>query len=220
MNWFYCSSVALLLSLTTLQASDKSTNSVSEPSPSPEAEQDTATSQQATDDCADLIVKGYAAEDKKDFTGAIEFYSKALKIDSESIVALLRRGICYAKIDKNLEASKDLWAAVKLQPKTLGDFEALSWLKSTCPLEIFRDGAVAVAYAEKALSISESAENYDILAAGYAEMGNFQQARQMIDRGIKYFPNSPQIPAMQEHLALYLKKKKYRENWSPDTKSK
>ena len=88
-------------------------------------------------------------------------------------------------------------------------------VRATSPLPGYRDGALAVAYAQRALKESESAENYDILAAAYAEMGEFQKARDTLEAGIKFFGDSSRLPEMQERLLLYREKKKYREDWRP-----
>lgn len=151
---------------------------------------------------------------------AVEVYSKALAIDAESPVALVRRGVCYAHLGQNDKAAADLFAATgaRVRPRTVTDFATLAWLRATSPISRFRDGSLAVSYAQRALTGSETAENYDVLAAAYAEMGDFQKAHDTMEKGLKFYPNSPRAAAMRARLAIYNKRKKYREDWSPVNK--
>ena len=166
---------------------------------------------------AELVLHAVNKEQREDIEGAVKFYDRALAIDPDCILALVRRSICYAKLGKHQEAVDGLNRATnpRMRPRTISDFAILAWLRATSPLPAYRDGALAVAYAQRALKESESAENYDILAAAYAEMGEFQKARDTLEAGIKFFGDSSRLPEMQERLLLYREKKKYREDWRP-----
>ncbi|MFH1067922.1 MAG: tetratricopeptide repeat protein [bacterium] len=166
------------------------------------------------DKFAQLMKQGFERDNAGSYAEAVDFYTQALAVEPESPVALIQRGICFIKLRVNDKGLDDLRAAVELSPRTVSDYAALSWLRSTAPLLRFRDGSVAVAYAQKALHASESADNYDLLAAGYAEMGNFSQASNTLARAIKLFPDSPHLAAMKERLALYRQKKKYAQDWN------
>lgn len=171
-------------------------------------------------DFSELVLAGIEAEGKKEYPEAINYYSRALLLDAESPVCYIRRAVCHARLSNNEEAAKDLYAATAISPRTVADFQALSWLRSTAPLPQFRDGSLAVAYAQRSLRGTkagkpETVEHYDLIAAGYAEMGNFQKAVDTIREGIKFFPDSDRTPAMKERLALYEARKKFREDWSP-----
>jgi Flp pilus assembly protein TadD len=74
-----------------------------------------------------------------------------------------------------------------------------------------------VAHAQRALKYSEAPEYYDALACAYAEMGNFQQARQTLQQAIKFFPQSDRVNSMKERLELFQKRKPYREDWKPQS---
>lgn len=162
---------------------------------------------------ANFILKGIENENQKKYLEAADFYSKALKIDEESAIALIRRGICYTRLNRNKEAADDIWNGLHQKPKTVGDFAAMAWVRATSPIKQFRDGSVAVAFGRRALKENETVEHYDVLAAGYAEMGNFEKARETSEKGIKYFPDSPRVAEMKNRLELYKEKKKYREDW-------
>jgi tetratricopeptide (TPR) repeat protein len=175
----------------------------------------TLSREQVMEQFAEHALKGFQAEQAKKLSEAVDHYSKALELQPESIYALIRRGICLARLGRNEEAAADLRKATAagIQARTVSDFSSLAWLRATSPISRFRDGAVAVTLAQRALREQESADHYDILAAAYAEMGNFEQARQTLDRGIKKFPDSPRIPAMKNRMKLYLERKKFQETW-------
>lgn len=162
---------------------------------------------------SDLVMGGYAYEEKKDYASAVENYTRALEIKEESVVVLIRRAYCLVQLGEFEKAGQDLKEVSFLMPVSMSDYTSLAWLKATCPFEIIRDGPLAVAYASKAMKERQSAETYDILAAAYAEMNDFQRARYTILEGIKRFPDSARIPAMKNRLELYKEKKAYRESW-------
>jgi tetratricopeptide (TPR) repeat protein len=70
-----------------------------------------------------------------------------------------------------------------------------------------------VAYAQKVLKEEESAEAYDLLAAAYAEMRNYQRARDYVLEGLKKFPEDERATVMKERFELYRQRKPYHEDW-------
>lgn len=170
-------------------------------------------SEEAKPSFSELVMGGYEQEGKKNYAGAIELYSKALELKEESVTVLVRRAYAYVQLGKYEQAGKDLKAATYATPISMSDYTSLAWLKATCPFDIIRDGVVAVAYAKKAMKERESAETFDILGAAYAEMNDFQRARNMVLEGLKRFPDSPRSEAMRERLELYNRKKPFREVW-------
>lgn len=168
---------------------------------------------------AGQVMLGYQREKEKDYAGALKFYSNALKKREDSATVLVRKAYCSAKLGDFDGAAKTLKQAGESTPVTMTDYTALAWLRATAPFQSLRDGTLAVAYAQKALGEGENAELLDILAAGYAEMGNFVQARNTITRAIKLYPESPRMKEMKERLEKYKKKESYREQWlDRDTK--
>jgi len=168
---------------------------------------------------SDLVMGGYAQEEKKDYAAAVDSYTRALALKEESVIALIRRAYSLVQMGEFEKAGQDLKDVSFLTPVSMSDYTSLAWLKATCPFEIIRDGPLAVAYARKAMKESPSVETYDILAAAYAEMNDFQRARNTVLEGIKRFPDSPRVPAMRERLALYNQKKAYRESWVAEEES-
>lgn len=166
------------------------------------------------------FLKGYELESKGDFTGAFALYTKARDLRDESPALLIRRAYCGAKIGQVRDVAMDLKRAFEMQPKTMTDYSTMAWFYATSPFEAYRDGARAVTLGKKMMTTEPSADAYDILAAGYAEMGNFAQARDLLMKGIKFYPQSPRIPEMKERLDLYNQKKKFREIWLEESEAK
>lgn len=169
---------------------------------------------------SDLVMGGYESESSKNYARAIDQYTQALELKDESVTVLVRRAYSYVQLGKFEEAGEDLKAATFATPVSMSDYTSLAWLKATCPFDIIRDGVVAVAYAKKAMKERQSAETFDILAAAYAEMRDYQRARNMVLEGLKRFPDSPRADAMRERLELYNNKKAFREEWVTDDESK
>jgi tetratricopeptide (TPR) repeat protein len=169
---------------------------------------------------ADWVLKGFEYERQENFPAAIEAYTEALKLNEESPTAYVRRAVSAAKAGQLERAAMDLREANLLTPVSMTDYTTLAWLLATCPIKSVRDGTRAVAFAQKALTENESPETYDILAAAYAEMGNFHKARNLLQEGIKKFPDSSRIPVMRERLGLYNDKKPFREVWLGDKEQK
>lgn len=166
---------------------------------------------------AELAVKGSECEGRKDYAGAFENYSKALAAKADSATILIRRAYVAAKLGQNERAAHDLKDGVKVTPVSITDYLTVAWLRSTSPFESMRDGTEAVALAQRALKEQPSAEAYDMLAAGYAEMKNFGKAQENIRTAIKLFPDSPRLTSMQERLELYKSHKPWREIWGVET---
>lgn len=159
------------------------------------------------------FLKGYELESKGDFAGAFALYTKARDLRDESPALLIRRAYCGAKTGQVRDVAMDLKHAFEMQPKTMTDYSTMAWFYATSPFDAYRDGARAVTLGKKMMGTEPSADAYDILAAGYAEMGNFAQARDLLMKGIKFYPQSPRIPEMKQRLDLYNQKKKFREVW-------
>jgi tetratricopeptide (TPR) repeat protein len=169
---------------------------------------------------SDLILRGFENEKKEQYQAAFDDYSAALKLNEESPTAYVRRAFCAAKLGQLERAAYDLREASLVPPVTMTDYTTMAWLLATSPIKHVRDGTRAVAYGQKALIENDSIDNHDILAAAYAEMGNFQKARDVLLAGMKKYPDSPRIAAMQSRLEIYNQKKPYRDEWLPtgDTK--
>ncbi len=127
------------------------------------------------------------------------------------------RGNALQGLGRLAEARAAFEAAVTLEEDFVGAQNNLAWLLATAPEAAVRDGAAAMAYAEKACELTnwEAAGILDTLAAAHAEAGNFPAAvkwqREAIEKIGKreLFQNTD---GFDERLALYREKKPYRED--------
>lgn len=100
------------------------------------------------------------------------------------------------------------WAAVA---------ERYARLLATCPQEEYRDGQLAVEFAQKAVANTNarSIRCLDTLAAAYAELGEYENAVQAIQQAIELANLSDQpgqLPVLNEHLELYQRNEPLRED--------
>jgi len=174
--------------------------------------------QEQQDQFADYIVNGFAAEGKDDYAAALDTYGKALELNKQSVTVWIRHAYVAAKLGKYDITAQDLKQGTSCTPVTVSDYLTLSWFRATSPFAEMRDGTQAVAYAFKALREQETADAYDMLAAGYAQMGNYGKAQENIRTAIKLYPDSGRIKLLQDHLELYKNRKPWREVWGPDQK--
>ena len=83
---------------------------------------------------------------------------------------------------------------------------------ATCPVDRFRDGVRAVAFARESCEISnwQDAWFITVLAAAYAEAGDFKRAIHWQEKGIEIEQDEDGIQAMKELLKLYRSGSSYR----------
>jgi tetratricopeptide (TPR) repeat protein len=181
--------------------------------PAAPAAQSTAPTEEMQEKFNGLILAGYEKEAAGDFAAAVALYDQAVAIREDTPTVFVRRAFCEIKLGRITEGALDLKRATDAAPRTTTDYSTMAWFYATCPFKQYRDGSRAVALAQKLMTARPSPENADLLAAGYAQMGNFQQARNVLSNAIKLYPDSPRIPVLQQRLDLYNQKKKYEENW-------
>jgi hypothetical protein len=91
----------------------------------------------------------------------------------------------------------------------------LAWAKATCPYLEYRDGAGAVSLAKRALQEEPRVQTYGILAAGYAEMGDFRKAQETVMLALSKGPTAEERKALEARLEEYREKRTRREEWAP-----
>jgi len=115
------------------------------------------------------------------------------------------------------EAISDYEAAVRVDPGYALAFNALAWLRSTCPTAEFRDGAKAIENATKACELMDwkKAGYVGTLAAAYAEAGDFDSAVKWHKKAFDVLPEeqrSTYQAIYESRLKLYQSGKPYRES--------
>ncbi len=120
---------------------------------------------------------------------AIERFNRALEVDDEHFASRRGRSDAQISIGNHEAALADLEVALTLKPDDTGVLNNLAWLLATSPDDELRDGARAIELATKACEATEWRQAHIIstLAAGYAEQGDFDNAkkysRQAIETG-------------------------------------
>jgi tetratricopeptide (TPR) repeat protein len=122
--------------------------------------------------------RGIAWGNKGDLDKSIQDFDAALRLDPKYAPALNNRGICRKDKQDFAGARKDYDAAVRLEPRNPRCLENKAWLLATCPDPQFRDGKQAVELARTACELDDGRypSQFAILAAAYAEAGQFEEA--------------------------------------------
>lgn len=163
---------------------------------------------------------GQALYLEKDYKGAITELSKAIQWQPKDNEA-------HASLALALLEEKDYHAAVahfeqalSLKPDHWFARAQLAWLLATCPADEIRNGARSLELALPLLKTTTepSARALDIVAAAYAEAGDFQNAVEAIHRAINQSSKdtsrngtAPDRAELQCKLSLYSMKQPYRE---------
>jgi tetratricopeptide (TPR) repeat protein len=158
--------------------------------------------------------RGLAWMVKKDYDKAIEDFDAAILIDPKHAMAHTNRGMARRKKLDYPGALTDLNEALRLEPDSRSALNEKAWLLATCPDDAIRDAKEAVTAATKASELTawKDANLIDTLAAAYAELGFFEQATRYQQEAIDKAPSgSPARKTYASRLALYRKKKPYRE---------
>ena len=124
----------------------------------------------------------------RDYVQAVKWFRKAA--DQDYADAQYWLGFCYAKgqgVAKD-EAEAVKWFRKAAESGEVKAWNALAWILATSENSAIRDGANAVAFAEKAVAATnrKTPADLDTLAAAYAEAGQFEKA----------------VPTEQEAIAL------------------
>jgi tetratricopeptide (TPR) repeat protein len=114
------------------------------------------------------------------------------------------------------EAISDYEAAVRVDPGYALAFNDLAWLRATCLVAEFRDGAKAVEQASKACELTnfKKAHYVGTLAAAYAETGDYDSAVKWQKKAIDLLTEKQEYlrADFEERLKLYQSGKPYRQS--------
>jgi tetratricopeptide (TPR) repeat protein len=122
--------------------------------------------------------RGLAWHAKKEFDKAIIDYNLAIRLDPQHNFAYCNRGNAWNALGKYTKAIADYDEAIRIDPKCASAHGSRAWISSTCPDATYRDGKKAVESALRACELTEwkDAQLLGVLAAAYAEAGDFESA--------------------------------------------
>ncbi len=161
-----------------------------------------------------LNKRGTAYAKRKEYDKAIADYTEVIHLGPESADSYYNRGIAHSDKKEYAKAIADYTEAIRLNPKDPDAKGNLAWILATCPKDDVRDGKKAVEYATKACELSNWRNAIDlyILAAAYAESGNFKEAVKWQKKAIELgFPDKGKEKKAQERLKLYEAGKPFRD---------
>ena len=145
---------------------------------------------------------------------AIKRFSRSIELDDKNFASWRGRSDAEISIGDHKAARVDLEKALELEPDDSGVLNNLAWLLATSPDEAIRDGKRAIELAKKACEETTWKQPHIIstLAAGYAETGDFAEARKYSKQAVESEGSSPEVKTqLQGELASYESEKPWRE---------
>jgi tetratricopeptide (TPR) repeat protein len=123
------------------------------------------------------------------------------------------RANAYSRLGQKSAALADFQSAIKLSKTDPISRAGAAWLYATTADPQIRNGASAVALAEEAAKLTQWKDDtvLDVLAAGYAEAGDFKSAQKWEQKAI-LLGSQQDIPFYQRRLINYQSGKAWREN--------
>jgi protein O-mannosyl-transferase len=116
---------------------------------------------------------------------AIAHLEKELQINPARADAHNKLGLAWSQEGRIDQAISEWQKTLELQPNDLNAHFYLAWIFATFPDDTIRNGTKAISLAERALHLSGEKDPriYRLLAAAYAENGQFDEAIQTAQRG-------------------------------------
>ncbi len=110
---------------------------------------------------------------------------------------------------------------MRWQPSEPAPVKKLAWVLATCPDATIRNGAESLQLAERAMTLSRTAdpEALDTMAAAQAEMGRFDEAAKTAEQAMFLATrqnNHTLATRIADRLGLYLTRTPYRETEPPE----
>ncbi|HEY5315488.1 MAG TPA: tetratricopeptide repeat protein [Pirellulales bacterium] len=145
---------------------------------------------------------------------AIADCSEAIRLDPKSDVAYLIRGLLRSSKQQYDRAIADYSEVIRLNPSNPEGYDGVAWLRAACPDSRYRGASAAIKFATKACerTLWKSSIELDVLAAAYAESGEFDKAIQWGEKALNAAVESEK-EAIGGRLALYRRSKPYRKKF-------
>jgi tetratricopeptide (TPR) repeat protein len=153
---------------------------------------------------------------------AIKRFTRSIELDDKNFTSWRGRSDAEISIGDHKSARADLEKALELQPDDSGVLNNLAWLLATSPDEPIRDGKRAIELARKACEETTWKQPHIIstLAAGYAETGDFAEARKYSKQAVESENSSPEVKTqLAGELASYEAEKPWRERQEQEEQS-
>ncbi len=121
---------------------------------------------------------------KHQYDRAIADYDAAIRLKPDFATPYYNRGLAHGHKRRYHLAAADFSSVIRLELDHVRALNSLAWLLATAPLASVRNGSRAIESALRAVSLRDTAEYRDTLAAAYAEAGRFAEAVRGQERAI------------------------------------
>ena len=152
--------------------------------------------------------RGLAYERLRQFDKAFQDFNSAIESDPNWGTWYVNRGLIYESRGDLPKALADFDKAIKVGPASdsIDAYRLEAWLLATSRDPAVRDGAKAVQVAQKGVRIKDQPSMRDVLAAAYAEAGQFEDAVREETKAIAVAEakhTADDVAEFQARLALY-----------------
>ena len=180
---------------------------------SQEADQEyTAVLERDPADAAARLGRAHARFYQRRFAEALRDFDELIRQQPENAVAYADRADLYAFLGQWEPAARDYVMAIHFD-KSLGRaYQSAAWLMATCPDAHFRDSAMALQAAQRAIEL-DGYRDYrylDTLAAAQANADQFPAAQESLQQALQTAPPDA-VPELRQRLALYQQREPYRD---------
>jgi tetratricopeptide (TPR) repeat protein len=150
-------------------------------------------------------------EERKELDIALGDYNEAIRLDPTTAGVYNHRGLAWIAKKEYDKAIADYNEAIRLDPKDASAYNSRAWIWVTCPDAKYCDGKKAVQSATTASELSDRKEpnTVGMLAAAYAEVGDFESAVKRQSKAIERPSDEKEKEEYRSRLKLYQQKKPY-----------
>jgi len=143
---------------------------------------------------------------------ALEHFREALRLDPSNAEAHYNVGSMLRARGDLAAAALQFRQALHLKPDWLRAVASLAWLLATAPDAALRDATQAIQLAERAADLTgrQDASAMDVLAAAYAEAGEFDRAIATCQTALTMKPDSALAAAIRRREDVYRQRRPYR----------
>jgi Flp pilus assembly protein TadD len=142
-------------------------------------------------------------------------FQSAISLDLNPAKTASNAGWVYHEYNWDKEAIAFLRQSMVLDPGLVESQVRLAWILATCPDDSVRNGAEALAIAEKLLNSQpfRSPKLLDLLAVSLGEMGRFPEARAALREAVAQSKDHKEswLPDLEKRLALFERDQPFRE---------
>jgi len=140
---------------------------------------------------------GYALLETGEWMESITHSRRSLEIDPHGVAALQNLGLAYARSGCFREASVAFAETLRIDPSIVSALTNGAWILATSPEADLRDGPLALEYALRADQQTGGVDLWAlrVLAAAYAEVCQFENAEQTVQRALALVAANSNTPA-------------------------